>query len=227
MPFRGKPRQDKIKVKQNDHPEPILNINLPEPKPPSDSDSIGTWVILGKDGDQDRQRRPSKTSGASREETSFGPDVLFDQDDLTPPPRRRKPTLKSMAHNIAKTVRGNKGASNFEDEHQAPLSPTTYSQQDPDEATSVDVHSPRQERGVRNESGLEGVSEHPLLLPNRIPTLESYIEPSQDNVGSVVEVAHQHGADGSSEEEEQFFDTSETLASQQVCPYGVNIVGIN
>ena len=43
----------------------------------------------------------------------------------------------------------------------------------------------------------------------------------------VVEAAHQHGADGGGEEEEQFFDTNETLTiSQQVCPYDVNIVGI-
>ena len=44
---------------------------------------------------------------------------------------------------------------------------------------------------------------------------------------SVVEAAHQHGADGGGEEEEQFFDTKETLTSQQVCPYDVNIVGVN
>ena len=49
-----------------------------------------------------------------------------------------------------------------------------------------DVHSPREVGGIRNESGLEGVSEHPLLSPNRIPTLESYIEPSQDKVGGTA-----------------------------------------
>ena len=44
----------------------------------------------------------------------------------------------------------------------------------------------------------------------------------------VVEAAHQlqHGTD-EGEEEEQFFDTNETLTSEQVCPYDVNIVGIN
>ena len=44
---------------------------------------------------------------------------------------------------------------------------------------------------------------------------------------SVVEAAHQHGADGGGEEEEQFFDTNETLTSHQVCPYDMKIVGIN
>ena len=48
---------------------------------------------------------------------------------------------------------------------------------------------------------------------------------------SVVEAAHQHGADGGGEdlEEEQYFDTNayETLTSQQVCPYDVNTVGVN
>ena len=43
----------------------------------------------------------------------------------------------------------------------------------------------------------------------------------------VVEAAHQHGADGGGEEEEQFFDTNETLTNEQVCPYDVNMVGIN
>ena len=177
--------KNKSKAKQNDHPQPIQNVDLPETKLASNSDSIGTWDTLGKDGDQDRQRRPSKTSGASRKETSFGPDVLFDQDEVTPPPGKKKPTVKSMAHKIAKTVRGNKGASSFEDEHPTPLSPTTCSQVS-DEATSVDVHSPRDIGSVRNGSGLEGVSEHPLLSPNRIPTLESYIEPSQDKVGGTA-----------------------------------------
>ena len=181
MPFGKKPKENsknKSKAKQKDHPQPILDVNLLETKSASNSDTIPTWDTFGKDGDQDRQRRPSKTSGASREETSFGPDVLFDQDEVTPPPGRRKPTVKSTAHKFAKIVGLSKGASNSKDEHQTPLSPTTCSQV-PDEATSVDVHSPR---GVRNGSGLEGVSEHPLLSPNRIPTLESYIEPPQDKV---------------------------------------------
>ena len=183
MPRKRKANsKDKSKAKQKDHPEPILNVDFPEIKPAPNSDPIATWGTLGKDGDQDKQRRPSKTSGASREETSFGPDVFF---DLTPPPGRRKPTVKSMAHKIAKTVGVRKGVSSFEDEHPTPLSPTTCSQV-PDEATSVDVHSTRELGGVRNGSGLEGVSEHPLLLPNRIPTLESYIEPSQDKVGGTA-----------------------------------------
>ena len=107
------------------------------------------------------KRRPSNTRGASREETNFGPDVLFDQSEVTSPPGRRKPTLKSMGHKLAKSV----GLSeNFEDEHQ----------------------TPREVGGVKNRSGLQGVSEHPLLLPDRIPTLESYIEPSQHKVGGTA-----------------------------------------
>ena len=184
MPFGRKPKENKSKANQNDHPQPILNVDFPETKPNSNSDPIATWDTLGKDGDQDRQRRPSKTSGASREETSFGPDVFFDQ-DVTPPPGRKKPTLKSMGHKIAKTFGGNKGASNSEDEHPTSLSPTTCSQV-PDEATTGDVHSPRDVGGIRNGSGLVGVSEHPLLSSSRIPTLESYIEPSQDKVGGTA-----------------------------------------
>ena len=175
MPF-GRNSKNKRNVKQKDHPQPIVNVNLPETNPAPNSVPIASWDALGKDSDQDRQRRPSKTSGASREEISFG------QDEVTPPPGRRKPTVKFMAHKFARIARLSKGASNSEDEHQTPLSPTTYSQQVPDEATSVDVHSPRD---VRNGSGLEGVSEHPLS-PNCIPTLESYIEPSQDKVEGTV-----------------------------------------
>ena len=187
MPFgRNNNYKNKSKGKQNDHPQPILNVDLPETKPAPTSDPIFTWETLGKYGDQVRQRRPRKASGASGDETSFGPDVLFDQDEVTPPPGKKKPTVKSMAHKISKNRRfKSKDASNSEDEHQT-LSPTTYSQQVPDEATSVDVHSPREVGGVRNGSGLEGVSEHPLLSPNRIPTLESYIEPPQDKVGGTA-----------------------------------------
>ena len=163
--------KDKSKAKQKDHPQPVLHVGLPETKPASNSDPIATWETLAKDGDQDRQRRPSKTSGASREETSFGPDVLFDQDEATPPPGRRKPTVKSMAHKLAKSVglRKSKGASNSEDEPQTPLSPPPDSLF-PEDASNLGVHSTE-----TVGSGLENIAEHPLS-PNRVTTLESYMD---------------------------------------------------
>ena len=183
MPRKSKENSKvKSKAKQKDNPQPILNVDLPEPKPAPNSDPIiGTWDALGRDGDQDRQRRPSKTSGASRDETSFGPDVLFDQDEDTPPPARRNPTFRSMKHKLARSVglSKSKGASNSEDEPQTPLSPPPGSLF-PEDASNLDVHSTE-----RVDNGLEDVTEH-ALSPNRVPTLESYMDLSEVKNGDTA-----------------------------------------
>ena len=182
MPRKSKENsKDKSKAKQKDHPQPILNVDLPETKPAPNSEPVGTWDTLGKDGDQDTQSKPSKTSGASREETRFRPDVLFDQDEVTPPPGRKKPTFKSMKHKLARSVglSKSKGASNSEDDPQTPLSSPPGSQF-PEDASNLDVHSTE-----RVGSGFENIIEHPLS-PNRVPTLESYLDLSEVKSGDTA-----------------------------------------
>ena len=184
MPFGKKPKETNkgnTKPAQQGQRQPV--VDLPETKLASNTDP-GTWGSFDKESEQDKQRRSSKTSGASSVgETKFGPDVLFDQDEVTPPPGRRKPTLKSMGHKLAKSVglSKSKGASNSEEEPQTPLSPTTDSQGSED-ASNLDVHSPER-GGVRRGNDLQEAAEHPLS-PNRVPTLDSYIELPEDEGGT-------------------------------------------
>ena len=103
---------------------------------------------------------------------------MFDQDEVTPPPGRKKPTFKSIKHKLVKSV-GLSSASNSEDEPQTPLSPPPGSQF-PEDASNLDVHSTE-----RVGSDLEDVIEHPLS-PNHVPNLESYMDLSEVKNGDTA-----------------------------------------
>ena len=176
MPFGRKSKdanKGNSKVSQQSQRQPVLKVDLPETKTASNTDPVSNWETL----DQDKKRR---SSGDSVGDACFRPDYLCD--GVT---ERKKPTWESLKHKVAKSVglSKSKDASCFQEEPQSPLSPTTGSHVSED-ASSVDVHSP--ERGaVGRGNGLQEAAEHPLA-PNRVPTLDSYIELPEEKDGGTA-----------------------------------------